>query len=83
MLAIRTARFEDLLLGVETALAKTISVRSGDSTTDKPNPEYDACLVIWSTLASMFSLHTHLGSVNMRITPATTTKGASTLAESK
>jgi hypothetical protein len=110
MLAIRTARFEDLLLGVETALAKTISVRSGDSTTDKPNPEYVAWIsrdqallgylltsqtrevlmgvstltssaAIWSTLAPMFSPCTHLGSVNMRITPATTTKGVSTMAE--
>jgi hypothetical protein len=33
---IRAARYEDLLLGIEKALSKTISVRADDSTTEKP-----------------------------------------------
>jgi hypothetical protein len=37
MLAIRATRFEDLLLSIETALTKSISVRSGDPMTDKLN----------------------------------------------
>jgi hypothetical protein len=41
MPAIRAAHYEDLLLGVKKATTKTISVQVGDSTIDKPNPEYD------------------------------------------
>jgi hypothetical protein len=37
---IRVAQLVDLLTNVEPMLAKTISVKSGDSTIEQPNPEY-------------------------------------------
>jgi hypothetical protein len=37
---IRAAQLVDLLTNAEPMLAKTISVKSGDSTIEQPNPEY-------------------------------------------
>jgi hypothetical protein len=41
MQPIRAACYEDLLLGVEKAPTKTISMQDSNSTVDKLNPEYD------------------------------------------
>jgi hypothetical protein len=41
MPAIRATRYEDLLLDIEKAPAKTISIQAGDSSIDKPNSKYD------------------------------------------
>jgi hypothetical protein len=40
MSLIWAAQMEDLLIGDDVMPAKTIRVKTGDTTTDKPNPEY-------------------------------------------
>jgi hypothetical protein len=40
MLAVRVAQLENLLTGVDHMLEKTVTIKHGDSTTEKANPEY-------------------------------------------
>jgi hypothetical protein len=43
--SIRATQLEDLLYNVEKMLPKTLPVQKGETTTDKPNPEY----IAWMT----------------------------------
>jgi hypothetical protein len=40
MPAVHSAQLEDLLTGIDRMTSKTITIKTGDSTTEKPNPEY-------------------------------------------